>query len=94
MIKNLKEKFDRFDGEYLRFERVENKLSTRRDIHAFILLNQLHPEMMDIVGGANHDEIFLNVDPEFIANTATDEQVADLVRCGVVYGEYGLTMMV
>lgn len=94
MIKNLKEKFDKFEGEFLKFDRVENKLSTRRDIHAFILLNQLHPEIVDIVGGANHDEIFLNADPELIASVATEEQVADLVRCGVMYGQYGLTMMV
>jgi acetone carboxylase gamma subunit len=94
MIKKLKEKFDKLDEEYLKFDRVKNKLSSRPDIHAFILLNQLHPSHVDIVGGANHDEIFLNVDPELISNHATDEQVADLVRCGVIYGEYGLTMMV
>lgn len=94
MIQKLKEKFEKFDGEYLKFDLVENKFSTRRDIHAFILLNQLHPAIVDIVGGANHDEIFLNVDHELIAKFATEEQVADLVRCGVIYGQYGLTMMV
>lgn len=87
MIENLKEVFDKFEDDYIRFERVENKLSLRPDIHAFILLNQLVPAGRDIVCAAEHDEIFLEVSVEDLAKVATEEQILELVRCGVMYDE-------
>lgn len=84
---NLQEEFDKYDGEYSEFERIENKLSNHPDIHAFILLNRLMPteENEDIISGADHDIIYLNVDLDKLAEVVKPEEVLELVRCGVWY---------
>lgn len=81
---NLKEAWDKHtDEEFMKFERVQNKLSNRPDIHAFLLLDKLCPDDMDIVSGASHDEIFLDVTPKRLEQVATEEQIVELIRCGV-----------
>jgi len=83
---NLKEEFDKYEDEYLEFDLVENKLSPRPDICAFLLLDKLSPnEGMDMVVNARHDEIWLNVDCEKLAEAATEEDIKTLSRCGVCY---------
>jgi len=83
MIENLHDFFEDHTDEFLKFERVENKLSSRPDIHAFILLNQLVPGEFDMVSDAQHDEIFLEVSPDQLVAAATEKQLIDLHRCGV-----------
>ncbi len=39
----------------------------------------------DIISAATHDEIFLNVDMEKLAEVITLEQIIDLARCGIRY---------
>ena len=73
--------------EFLKFDRVQQKLSSRPDIHAFILLNKLVPSGHDIVVNAAHDEIWLDVDPTDLARVANEHDIVDLVRCGVRYDE-------
>lgn len=74
------------DEEFLKFERVENKFSTRRDIHGFILLNQLVPGDRPIVSASEHDEFWLEVSPEDLDSASpTLEQMIDLIRCGIRY---------
>lgn len=79
------------DGEeYIKFERVEPKRSRRPDLHAFLLLDELVPperEHQDIVGAAEHDQIYLSVSPEALAAVATRDQIVELSRCGVRYDE-------
>lgn len=36
-----------------------------------------------MVSYAEHDEIFLDIKPEQLAKVATEEQIKDLVTCGV-----------
>lgn len=74
------------ESEFLRFERVSQKLSSRPDVHAFLLLDQLIPGSdCDMVAAAEHDEIFLAPEPEELAMVATPEIVIELHRCGVRY---------
>lgn len=74
--------------EHSRFERVEKKLSGRPDLHAFLLLEMLTgPGDDDMVGAAEHDVIYLAVDLRKLANVATDEQLIELIRCGVLSSE-------
>lgn len=80
---------DADDWEYLEFDRVENKRSSRKDLHAFLLLNELCPGETDIVSAAEHDEIGLGVDAEELAKVITENQVVELVRCGVRYSGDG-----
>ena len=77
-----------YGGEFLEFDKVSPKLSTRPDLHAFLLLDSMFPGMTtDMISGASHDEIWLDVDAEALASIATDEQLRDLCRCGVRYDE-------
>ncbi|MEQ8636876.1 hypothetical protein [Gimesia maris] len=76
---------------FKRFEKVENKRSQRPDLHAFLLLDELFPGNRDMVAAAEHDEIYLAIETEQ-AETLTDDQISELIRCGVRCGEYGLCM--
>jgi hypothetical protein len=75
------------NDEFLKFENVENKLSQRPDLHAFMLLDSLFPGDINMVSGASHDEFYLSISPEELSEKATDEQLIDLHRCGVRYDE-------
>lgn len=76
-----------FQDEFLEFEKIENKRSQRPDIHAFLLLDSLCPGDCDMVSGADHDIIFLDVEIEDLAKVITEEQAIELVRCGVMYSD-------
>lgn len=76
-----------FEGEFLKFDRVTNKLSTRPDLHAFLLLTSLVPNTSDIIGGAEHDIVYLNVDVEKFLAVATKDHLIELHRCGVLYSD-------
>jgi hypothetical protein len=80
---NLRETFGKYDAEYGKFDRVENKLHLRPDMCAFLLLDRLLPGHGDMVCGAAHDEIFLDADIDKLAEVATDDDILTLVRCGV-----------
>jgi len=82
---DIDDRFEQFSDDYIKFERVENKRSSRPDLHAFLLLNELVPGTNDMVSAAEHDEIFLSVEPEELNKVATDEQILELVRCGIRY---------
>lgn len=81
----FEEACEKYEKEYIKFDNIENKLSSRPDIHAFILLNQLVPGNRNMVTAAEHDVFYLDVRPEQLDETATEEQMLDLIRCGVMY---------
>lgn len=91
---DIKERFAAVNKDFLVFEKVEPKRSNRPDIHAFILLDELFPKPgYGIISGATDDEISLDVKKEDFDNL-TDEQILELVRCGVRYaGEYNCLAM-
>lgn len=93
-IEQLEKLFESFDDEYSDFDLIENKRSRRKDLHAFLLLDELFPSNKKMVAAAEHDEIYLDIDPERLAKVATPDQIKELVRCGVRYGEDGLCMFV
>ena len=71
--------------EHRQFDRVTNKRSNRPDLHAFMLLDGLCPGKKDIIASASHDEIYLSIEPEELAKVASEEQVVELIRCGIRY---------
>ena len=78
--------FKKYNDDYSEFKRVENKLHPRPDLCAFLLLDKLLPnDGRDMVCGAEHDEIFLDVDCEKLAAVATEEDILMLTRCGERY---------
>ena len=93
-MNNIEEVFDKFDDEFLKFKLVENKLNNRPEVHAFILLDSLVPGTEDMVSAAEHDEIFLSIETEDLAAShITEDQVCELVRCGVRIGDGGYLAM-
>ncbi|CAB3654206.1 hypothetical protein LMG26685_02912 [Achromobacter mucicolens] len=82
---DLEAVFEKFDDEYILFERIENPAHSRPDVCAFIMLDRLVPseKSRDMVCSAEHDEIWLDVDIEELARVATEDDVLSLVRCGV-----------
>ncbi len=84
----LAELFDRQDDEFLKDERLSpHPLTKRRDLRAFLLLESIlpAPNGRDIIAAAEHDEIWLDIDPEELAKVITEDQVIELTRCGVRY---------
>lgn len=79
----LEERFEQFSDEYIKFESVENKRSQRPDLHAFLLLDELQPGDSDLISASEHDEFFFGIDLEKLEEVVTDEQILELVRCGV-----------
>ena len=79
------EQYEKYEDEFLKFDRVQNKTSGRADLHAFNLLDKLVPGKSDMVSAAEHDEVWLDVSPEELAKVATEEQIVELIRCGVRY---------
>lgn len=85
---DLKAMFEKYDDEFLKFSNVVTPKHERPDMCAFIMLAELESENhRDMVSAAEHDEIYLSPDPELVAKIITEEQVADLVRCGVRFDE-------
>ena len=93
----LEERFDAFEDEDLDFKQIAQPLHRRRDICAMMLLDQLLPAPDpgdDIIAGADHDIVYLEGDTEELNERITDDQIRDLIRCGIFYsGEHdGLVM--
>ena len=86
---------EKHDEEFLKFDRVSVKKSGRADLHAFIILDELIPGRTgDMVCSAEHDEIWLDIDADELADKATEGQVVDLIRCGVRLDDGYLAMFV
>lgn len=83
----MRDIFEKHEDEFLKFDRVENKRSGRRDLHAFLLLDSLMPGKRPMVSAAEHDEIWLDIDCEDLAQIATEAQILELIRCGVRYDD-------
>ena len=88
---DIEQLFEKHDNEYLKFDGVKNKLSTRPDLHAFLMLDKLFPGTDDMVCAAGHDIFYLGIGSEMI-NKLTEDQVIELARCGVLYQEDSLAM--
>ena len=93
---DLEATFDKFEDEYLRFERIpeSDRPSQRPDLCAFIRLDKLCPGSQDIVSQGEHDEIFLDVETYDLAKVATEDDILFLCRCGVMFNSgYECLMM-
>ena len=85
---DIQAEYEKLEDERLKFEDIEPKLSSRPDIHAFILLNQLLPGDRDMVSAAKHDQIWLDVDLEKLAEVATADHIRQLWACGVYFDSH------
>lgn len=92
----LIELFEANDDEFLKFEKIENPLHKRPDLCAFLRLDEMVPGNRDMVSAAEHDEIYLEIDLDKLAEVATEDDVIYLQRCGIRLDDYngGLAMFV
>ena len=89
----LKEMFDLFvkhsDGEGHCFEKVKNRRSNRMDVHGMLLLDTLVPSKQkaapDLISCSEHDEVWFETDLEDLAKVITEDQVIEMLRCGIYY---------
>ena len=84
-------------GEFLNFDRIAKPFSTRADLHAFLLLDDMSTNScntQDIIAWAGHDEIYLCFEWEDVEDAMTEERVIDLHRCGVSIDHEGFHMFV
>ena len=98
---NLKQFMAQNSNEFGKFERIKNPPSTHRDLHAMHILSQFMTKhgisVINCTGPSNETDTGLIVFEPSIRDVeamATEEQVIDLVRCGVRYNhEYDALVM-
>ncbi len=93
-MENLFEKYNN-DFSLLDFDKCEHPLKTehnRRDLCAFVLLNDLVTSNKKIIGAAEHDQIWLDVDMEKLAEKIHENDIKFLAMCGVFIDEDSLSM--
>lgn len=85
-LEEIVEKLDKLPYADKNFECIEKPLHPCPDICGFLYLEKLCPHPgQDIVRGAEHDEIFINVTRKEFEKVATEEDVLYLIRCGIRY---------
>ena len=77
--------FEENDAEYGKFERVENKLHSRPDLCAMLLLAKLFPGEDDIISATGHKVVYFGVDCDLLAKIACEKELLTLRRCGLFY---------
>ncbi len=89
-LERLTELFDEHNDEYMSFDNVHEteRLSDRRDMHAMILLDTLLPGDGHIISASEHDVIYLGVGLEELVEVISEEQIIQLIRCGVLFDEH------
>jgi hypothetical protein len=73
--------------ESLNFDLIAYPKSQRRDMHAMMLLDEALPGTEPLLRGSVtylDDEVYLSIPPEQL-ETLSDDQIVDLIRCGVDY---------
>jgi len=88
----LEHLFKKHHDKFLNFHDVVNPRSRRPDLNAFLLLDSLLPNGRDIIGGADHDVVYLSINPARLAEVVSEDQVIELIRCGVRLEPNGLEM--
>lgn len=83
--------FNQDEPSIFDFEKADGKLHERKDLCAFLLLDKLCPvkkgDDTDMVAAAEHDQIYLEVEPEDLAKAATRDDILLLKKCGVFYDD-------
>ena len=93
-MKTLSERFEQFEDDYPDFKKVAKPLSQRADLHAFMLLDKIQPSGGDMISSSEHDEFYLSIDCDKLAEVISDEQIQELVCCGIRFdGEYDCLCM-
>ncbi len=82
-LEELEVLFQAHNDEFLKFDRVGSPRHSRPDLAGFLLLDSILPSGRDMIFGSEHDEYYLDPDPEAVAEVITEAQIIDLLRCGI-----------
>jgi hypothetical protein len=84
-VSKMKGLFSEFsESDYLNFDKVEFKISKKKDVHAFVLLDRIFPDdAFSMIENTEYDQINLYLDLEKLSKVIMPEQILELVRCGV-----------
>lgn len=81
---------------YFDIENIKCRMYQPPDVNAFVLINNILPSDKNIILSVGPNEIVLNADAELLCQLAYDDELVDLVRCGVTMelrnNEYILVM--
>lgn len=89
----LVELFQKYMDSDIGWESVKNRRSQRPDLHGFLLLDELLPYDPNdrkshyddcVIAAAEHDQVYYGFDVERLAAVITDEQIGELVACGIL----------
>lgn len=89
---DVKELFEKHNEEFLKFDRINEPLSSCPDLCAMMyMMNFLTMKQRerhnDIISCSEHDEIFFSIDVDYFSEIASESDVIYLIRCGVRYSE-------
>mgnify|MGYP003492596196 CR=1 FL=1 len=84
-IKTMNALFKKYEDT--KFEDLDAKdcPSNRPDLVGFLTLDRVCPGTCDMVAAAEHDQIFLEIDPEVFLANATEDTIRILSACGIWY---------
>lgn len=82
------------DEEFLKFERIAQPRLRRPDMAGFLLLHALVPTTDDMISCAEHDRIYCGVDIEALCTAAEEQHLLELIRCGFMLDEEGVSKFV
>lgn len=94
--------FAKYTDEHGEFMKVNPKRTERKDLHAFLLIDELvplnprtpHGFQRKLLTSSSGEEVYLGVDASKVAARITEEQVLELVRCGVSFDGDSLSIFV
>lgn len=96
----LVDEFEEEDIPLNAFELIKEKLSTRHDLHVYLLLDRIlsrNPNINkshDLITAARNSEVFFSFESKDLATVITKEEIRELVLCNVSFCSEGLSMFV
>lgn len=83
-VQELHALFQRHHEELLDWDRAEKRYSPRRDLNGLLLIAKLAPGEEPLLSWWSHCDAWLSVAPEDVAKTATEAEVVELLRSGIM----------
>lgn len=78
-------------NQFLKSENIKNRKHSRPDLCAFLIFDEIQSRIEEskssdnIVTHAEHEIIYLDINPENILSVITESDILDLIRCGVCF---------
>lgn len=91
-MNKVRELFDKYSDQKNRFDLVADRKVNKRDLQALLILHEIIPNYSSTISSADAQIIYLTADIDDLSN-ASEEQIANLIRCNVFIDEDGSLAM-